>query len=250
MMFVPHRKHTYGPPRSVTWIALPLYMQMMFVPHRKHTYGPPRPVMWIALPFHMQMMFVPHRKRTYGPPQPVTWIAVPFHVQIMFVPHRKRTYGPPQSVTWIALPLYMQMMFVPHRKHTYGPPRLVAGTALRFYLFITLNVCKLRMRKEYSCCWLGSQGNVGNVGNVGLHKHTGGGGGVKRGSVPSYKCVRSGENCEVDSRHAHRGAENSHWPGVWPQLCNPGAYNWVALCIYWLSSPAFMLQQRCTHSRS
>jgi hypothetical protein len=41
-MFVPHRKHTYGPSRPVTGIALLLYMKMTFVPHREHTYGSPR----------------------------------------------------------------------------------------------------------------------------------------------------------------------------------------------------------------
>jgi hypothetical protein len=55
MMFVPDRKHTYWPPRSVTGIALLFYyifhMWMMFVPHRNHTYWPPRPVTGIALLF-------------------------------------------------------------------------------------------------------------------------------------------------------------------------------------------------------
>jgi hypothetical protein len=62
MVFVPHRKHTYGPPRPVTEIALLSFMYMIFVPHRKHTYGPPRPVAEIALLSYMSMMFVPHRK--------------------------------------------------------------------------------------------------------------------------------------------------------------------------------------------
>jgi hypothetical protein len=53
MMFVPHRKHTYGPPRLLTGIALLLYMQMMFVPYRKHSYGPPQPFMGIALRFYI-----------------------------------------------------------------------------------------------------------------------------------------------------------------------------------------------------
>jgi hypothetical protein len=33
-MFVPHGKHAYGTPQSVTTITLLLYMKM-FVPHRK-----------------------------------------------------------------------------------------------------------------------------------------------------------------------------------------------------------------------
>jgi hypothetical protein len=52
------------------------YMQMKFVHHRKHTYGLPRPVMWIALLFYMQMTFVRHRKHAYGPPRPITGIAL------------------------------------------------------------------------------------------------------------------------------------------------------------------------------
>jgi hypothetical protein len=53
MMFVPHRKHAYGPPRLVTGLSLLFYVRMMFVPHRKHTYGPPRPVTGIALLFYV-----------------------------------------------------------------------------------------------------------------------------------------------------------------------------------------------------
>jgi hypothetical protein len=49
MMFVPHGKHTYGPPRLVTGIALLFYMSMMFVPYRKHNYETPRPVTRITL---------------------------------------------------------------------------------------------------------------------------------------------------------------------------------------------------------
>jgi hypothetical protein len=57
---------------------------MMFVPHRKHTCGPPLPVTGIALLFYMQMMFVSHRKHTYGPPQPVTGFAF-IEEKIMFL---------------------------------------------------------------------------------------------------------------------------------------------------------------------
>jgi hypothetical protein len=38
MMIVPHRKHIYGPLRSVMEIYLLYYMQMMFIPHRKHVW--------------------------------------------------------------------------------------------------------------------------------------------------------------------------------------------------------------------
>jgi hypothetical protein len=44
MIFVPHRKHTYGPPWSVSGVALLFNGWMMFVPHRRHTFGSPRPV--------------------------------------------------------------------------------------------------------------------------------------------------------------------------------------------------------------
>jgi hypothetical protein len=57
-------------------IALPFYVYMMFVPLRKHMYGPLRPVTRIALPFYVYMMFVPHRKHMYGPPRPFTGIAL------------------------------------------------------------------------------------------------------------------------------------------------------------------------------
>jgi hypothetical protein len=35
----------------------------MFVPRRKHTYGPQRPIRWMALPFYVLMMIVPYWKR-------------------------------------------------------------------------------------------------------------------------------------------------------------------------------------------
>jgi hypothetical protein len=37
-MFVPHRKHTYEPPRYVTMIVLLFCRYRKFEPHRKHTY--------------------------------------------------------------------------------------------------------------------------------------------------------------------------------------------------------------------
>jgi hypothetical protein len=37
----------------LTGIALLFYVYMMFVPHRKHTYGPLQPVTGIALLFYM-----------------------------------------------------------------------------------------------------------------------------------------------------------------------------------------------------
>jgi hypothetical protein len=36
---------------SATTLALRVYIYLMFVPHGKHTYGPPRPVTGIALLF-------------------------------------------------------------------------------------------------------------------------------------------------------------------------------------------------------
>jgi hypothetical protein len=55
-----------------------LYKHMMFVPHRKHAYGPPRPVTVLALRFHKYMMLVLHREHTHGPSQPVTGTALFF----------------------------------------------------------------------------------------------------------------------------------------------------------------------------
>jgi hypothetical protein len=57
-------------------IYLPFYVSMKFVPHRKHTYGPPRLVIRIALVYYKYIMFVSHRKHIYGPPRPVTGIAL------------------------------------------------------------------------------------------------------------------------------------------------------------------------------
>jgi hypothetical protein len=89
LMFVPDRKHAYGPPRPVTGIALLFYV-LMFVPDRKHAYGTPRPVTGITLLFYM-LMLVPHKERICGPPQPVTGIALLFYM-LMFVPDRKHLW--------------------------------------------------------------------------------------------------------------------------------------------------------------
>jgi hypothetical protein len=72
--------------------GLLVYMQMMFVPHRKQTYGPPRPGTGRALLFYMQMIFVPRRKYTYGTPRPVQRIVSLFYMQMMSVPHRKQIW--------------------------------------------------------------------------------------------------------------------------------------------------------------
>jgi hypothetical protein len=57
-------------------VSFTLYMKMMFVPHRRHTYGPPRPVTWIVLLFYIPVMFIPHRKPMHGPPRPVTMMVL------------------------------------------------------------------------------------------------------------------------------------------------------------------------------
>jgi hypothetical protein len=49
MMLLPHRQHTYGPPRACYGDSSTRLYVMMFVPHRKHTYGAARPVTGIAL---------------------------------------------------------------------------------------------------------------------------------------------------------------------------------------------------------
>jgi hypothetical protein len=65
----------------------------MFVPHRKHAYGPSQPVTETAMLFYIVMMFKPHSKHTFGPSQTVTGIAILFYIHVMFIPHRKRTVG-------------------------------------------------------------------------------------------------------------------------------------------------------------
>jgi hypothetical protein len=67
--FIPHRRHTYGPPQTFTGIDVLLYMWVTFVPHKKHTYGPPPPVTGIAVLLYMWVTFVPYRKHTYMPPR-------------------------------------------------------------------------------------------------------------------------------------------------------------------------------------
>jgi hypothetical protein len=48
-------------------------MYMMFVPHKKHTYGPPRPIMGILLLF-LYVDDVRASQEAYGPPQLVAGI--------------------------------------------------------------------------------------------------------------------------------------------------------------------------------
>jgi hypothetical protein len=48
-MFVPDKKHMYGPLWPVTGIVLLFYMYMMFVYDRKHAYGTPRPITGVVL---------------------------------------------------------------------------------------------------------------------------------------------------------------------------------------------------------
>jgi hypothetical protein len=65
IMFVPQRKYTDGPPRSVTGRVRHLYTQMFFLPQRKHTYVSPRSVTGIVPLLYTQMLFLPHRKHIY-----------------------------------------------------------------------------------------------------------------------------------------------------------------------------------------
>jgi hypothetical protein len=89
---------------------------MMFEPHRKHTYGPPRPVRRIALLFYMQITFEPYRKHTYRPPWPFAGIALHFYKQMMFVLHRK--HAPPRCVREI--PLLLTVIYAEMRNHPSG----------------------------------------------------------------------------------------------------------------------------------
>jgi hypothetical protein len=77
MMFVPHRKHTCGPLRPVTKIALLFYMQVMFIPHSKHLRACTACYRDNFI-LYMQVMFVPHRKHSYEPPVSVTGVALLF----------------------------------------------------------------------------------------------------------------------------------------------------------------------------
>jgi hypothetical protein len=47
----------YRLPRSVTWIALLSYTYMIFVPHKKHSYGPPHSVMGRALLLFLSLYY-------------------------------------------------------------------------------------------------------------------------------------------------------------------------------------------------
>jgi hypothetical protein len=66
IMFVPYRKHTYGPPWPVTGIPLLYYMEMVFVSHRKYTtalYGLLR--VYFCLAICLTMLLLPDI-RDYG----------------------------------------------------------------------------------------------------------------------------------------------------------------------------------------
>jgi hypothetical protein len=111
MMFVPHSKHTHGPPRPITAIALLVYM-LIFGPHRKHIHRPSRPVTEMILPFHMYLMFIPHRKHISRPPRPLIWIALILCVCVCVcmddVPTSLETYVRNSTACYgIALPIYI-----------------------------------------------------------------------------------------------------------------------------------------------
>jgi hypothetical protein len=121
LMFVPHRKYTYRPPRSVTVIGLCFYI-LMFVPHRKQTYIPPRPVTGKALFFICWCSYLPGN--SHRPPWPIMGINLLFYM-LMFVSHRR--HKPARPVVGIGLLFYV-LMLVPHRKHC----------LLRWQLYLTL----------------------------------------------------------------------------------------------------------------
>jgi hypothetical protein len=68
-MFLPNRKHIYGPSRPVKGIALVLYTYTMFLPNRKHLRD------FAACYRDSFTLLLPHRKHSYGSPRPVTGIA-------------------------------------------------------------------------------------------------------------------------------------------------------------------------------
>jgi hypothetical protein len=81
-------------------------MQKMFVPHRRHTYGPPSPFTEIAVLFYVDNIRNSQETK-YGIPRPVTGRALYFRMYMLFVPQRRNTYMPTRPFTGVALYLYM-----------------------------------------------------------------------------------------------------------------------------------------------
>jgi hypothetical protein len=65
LVFTPHRKDIYAPPRLVTGIALLLCMLMVFIPHRKDIYAPPRLVTGTTLLVLLRVV-IRYRSRIAG----------------------------------------------------------------------------------------------------------------------------------------------------------------------------------------
>jgi hypothetical protein len=62
----------------------------MFVPHREHTYGPPRPVTAISLLSYVWMMISPLKKRTCRRQRLFTGVALHFAVLALCERHGER----------------------------------------------------------------------------------------------------------------------------------------------------------------
>jgi hypothetical protein len=126
--------------RSATLVASTAflsYMETMFVPHRKHIYGPQRPVTGIALLSYMETMFVPHRKHIYGPQRPVTGIASLFIYRWWSYLkgnkpidlHSQETHLRISTVCYRDSFTFLYVDYVrASQEDTYGPPRPITGT--------------------------------------------------------------------------------------------------------------------------
>jgi hypothetical protein len=113
MMFVPYRKHAYGPQWRLMIFTLPLYIWCSYLtgntPMGLHG------LLWRSLLYlyiyiyiYIYMMLVPHRKHIYGPPWPVMVIfTLPLYIYDV-LPYRKHAYGPQWRLMVIfTLPLYI-----------------------------------------------------------------------------------------------------------------------------------------------
>jgi hypothetical protein len=117
----------------------------MFVPHRKHTCGPPRPVTGFASPFicrRCSYVTGSMPMGLHGQLQGYLNISMGLHGllrgQLNFL-HVNDIRTSQETYLWtsttcyaVRFTLYMQRIFVPGRKYAYGPPRPVTGLSLFF----------------------------------------------------------------------------------------------------------------------
>jgi hypothetical protein len=105
---------------------------MMFIPHRKHTYGPPQPVMKIVLLFYV----VDDRTSQ----ELHLWASTTCYwdgFTILYVDDIRNSQETPVSLhdllrEWLCF--FISRLFSYLTGNTYGPPRPVKGMALPFYI--------------------------------------------------------------------------------------------------------------------